>query len=183
MAKRKKDFLTELSSKPAPWELDLEALAIRGRKPHPTDRLTPKQRTAWSKRLHRIQRRKRKERIRLKVEATAARLRSTPAWAKHVRAGKTTGKPFTLVQRVLIAIPPGAWFGSAELRAALPDVARGSFRAILWQKLPRLGFVERGRNARYDSAKRIFSRDREPEFLYRLTPAGEKARELALILE
>lgn len=183
MAKRKKDFLTELSSKPAPWELDLEALAIRGRKPHPTDRLTPKQRKAWSKRLHRIKRRNLKERIRLKVEATAARRKAARIASGKVAHGFAAEKPFTLTQRVLIAIPPGAWFGATELRAALPDVARGSFRAILWQKLPSLGFVERGRNARYDPGKRIFSREREPEFLYRLTPAGEKARELALILE
>lgn len=79
------------------------------------------------------------------------------------------------VTRLLRALQPGAWYGVGDM-LKLSGLAH-YFDSIVWQRLWPAGWIERARNAAYDPALVIFSKAREPQWLWRLTATGTAERE------
>ena len=83
---------------------------------------------------------------------------------------------------------PGQWYGLRDLTEAL-GVHRNSVKPWLYGAGGRrlVGLVQKGRNAdfkgRLDPWALMGGVECEPRFLWRLTAAGERARELALLLK
>lgn len=79
---------------------------------------------------------------------------------------------------VLAAMIPGEWHASPDIAAALPMIAPRSLRSKMKQRLLPRGFIERIRNPEYRTLPggARFQGLAIPEYLYRLTEAGEIRR-------
>lgn len=78
--------------------------------------------------------------------------------------------------KVLCArMEPGTWYTAGQLKAMMPEYAKGSLRAWIGQRLPEEGLVMRAGNPDYDPAKLQPGQTGE-RYLYALT---EMAAELA----
>src|SRR3990172_9322677 len=86
------------------------------------------------------------------------------------------------VERILAAMEPGAWYGVRDL-VNTTGIPRKSVCAKIYQDMVGRGWVVRGRNPAWDGRWATRSDERrvvEPEFLWRLTAAGE-AKRMALL--
>ena len=89
---------------------------------------------------------------------------------------------------MLCVMEPGEWYGLRDLTEAL-GVHRNSVKPWLYGAGSRrlVGLVRKGRNrafkGRLDPWALMAGVECEPEFLWGLTEAGERARELALLAE
>jgi hypothetical protein len=68
-------------------------------------------------------------------------------------------------------LEPGTWYTAGQIRALMPDYAKGSVKAWLWQLLPKAGLVERAGNPDYDPRKLRPGQTGE-RYLYALTATG-----------
>jgi hypothetical protein len=73
---------------------------------------------------------------------------------------------------LLARLDPGRWYAAGEIKALMPEYARGSVRAWLWQRCVPAGYLERAPNADHD-ANRALGRQLEGRWLYRITLAGQ----------
>jgi len=90
------------------------------------------------------------ERLKLKQQlARAKRTRARRAAAKRRelkqprRDLRRKGQGVTLAERMLARTDPGKWYRFGQLRALLPEATIGGVKAIVFQKLPDLGWIER----------------------------------------
>ncbi len=79
--------------------------------------------------------------------------------------------------KVLAArMAPGTWYTAGQIRALVPEYARGSVKAWVGQLLPKAGLVERAGNPDYDP-RTLRPGQNGVRYLYALTATG--AREAA----
>jgi hypothetical protein len=121
----------------------------------------------------------RRKRKAIAAEAAAARLAASRA---RRRRRRVYGQ--RMRDRMLAVMVPGEWYGRLDIvrRAGLPRNANGKVLQELW--VP--GMVERTRNPAWRGAVDPFTAmagGAEPEFLYRLTAAGELERNALLLLQ
>lgn len=90
------------------------------------------------------------ERLKLKQQlARSKRTRARRAAAKRRelkqprRDLRRKGQGVTLAERLLARTDPGKWYRFGQLRALLPEATLGGVKAIVFQKLPDLGWTER----------------------------------------
>jgi len=121
---------------------------------------------------------------RRKAKAAALEAGERRREAQRVARRARYAPAFSIVSRMLLAMQPGQWYARSDLMRAA-NVGRPA-RGKVNQRLLALGFVERRRNPKYRGpvvragGYRHFV---EPEFLYRLTAAGELKREALQLLE
>lgn len=101
---------------------------------------------------------KRKPRRQVARQTTAEKLRKARA-AKKQMATKKARRPkeakqrkqtlvakaagFPLVERLLARTKADGWYTHGQLQKLLPETTKGSLHFLLYQKLPRLGWIER----------------------------------------
>jgi hypothetical protein len=161
------------------FKIDLAKLAIGG---------TPEQKL-WLRRgraAAAARRRNVLERQKGRLEAREAERRAS--WLPS-RGGPAARFPRSLGDRILCAMHPGEWYAVREL-AELVGVSYRSIQPWLCGagRCRGLGgLVQKGRNAAFvrplSPWEHLSGQECEPRYLWRLTQAGERARELALILE
>lgn len=114
------------------------------------------------------------------LQAEAAERRRAAQLARWREKAKPA---FSIVDRMLRAMNPGRWYARSDLmRAAGANrTARGKVNQVLLAR----GWVERRRNPAFRGFERRggYLPIKEPEFLYRLTSAGEAQREMVLLRE
>lgn len=74
--------------------------------------------------------------------------------------------------KVLAArMEPGTWYTAGQIRALVPEYARGSVKAWVWQLLSKAGLVERAGNPDYDP-RTLRPGQNGVRYLYALTATG-----------
>ena len=117
--------------------------------------------------------RKKRERKRKALQAAVERQRERGK--KYHRFG------YGIPWRVIRAMEPGKWYGLKALCRSIGIAANGAGKAQ--QRLLRSGWAEKASNPAWDG-RQLCPQEiqggatQEPQFLYRLTAAGEKARRL-----
>jgi hypothetical protein len=159
-----------------PGKIDLEAIAIR----------VPRSRY-WRDPAKRNATRQRNKAARQKQRLELRTAQRQASWEPS-RGGPARwfGRP--LGDRLLCAMEPGQWYAVRDLTEAL-GVHRNSVKPWLYGAGGRrlVGLVQKGRNRAFQGRPGPWAlmggAEYEPEFLWGLTEAGERARELALMLE
>lgn len=130
-------------------------------------------------------RRNRAARQKQRLEAWKAKRRAS--WEPS-RGGPARWYSRSLGDRLLCIMEPGEWYSLRDLTEAL-GVHRNSVKPWLYGagSRRRVGLFQKGRYAgfkgRLDPWALMSGVECEPEFLWRLTQRGARARELALLLE
>ena len=90
------------------------------------------------------------ERLKLKQQlARSKRTRARRAAAKRRelrqprRDLRRKGQGVTLAERLLARTDPGKWYRFGQIRQLLPETTTSGVKAIVFQKLPALGWIER----------------------------------------
>jgi len=161
------------------FQIDLAALAIGGT-PEEKARLRRGRAAAAARRRNVAERQERR------LETRLAERRAS--WEPS-RGGPAARFPRSLGDRILCAMKPGDWYSVRELaelvgvnyRSIQPWIyAAGNCRGLR-------GLVQKGRNAAFARPlspwEHMGGEECEPRYLWRLTQAGERARELACMLE
>jgi hypothetical protein len=159
-----------------PGKIDLEAIAIR----------VPRSRY-WRDpvKVQATRRRNIAARQKQRLEVWKAKRRAS--WEPS-RGGPARWYSRSLGDRLLCVMEPGEWYGLRDLTEAL-GVHRNSVKPWLYGAGSRrlVGLVQKGRNrdfkGRLDPWALMGGVECEPQFLWGLTEAGERARQLALLLE
>jgi hypothetical protein len=160
-------------------KIDFAKLAIGG---------TPEQKL-WLRRGRAAAAARRRNIIERQKRRLEARLADRRASWKPSRGGPAARFPRSLGDRILCAMEPGDWYSVREL-AELVGVNYRSIQPWIYgagncRGLG--GLIQKGRNAAFvrplSSWQHMGGLECEPRYLWRLTHAGERARELALILE
>lgn len=129
----------------------------------------------------RIKRALRTRALRKKVKQVELRKALRPArpWCGHKSQG------VTLAERLLARTDPGKWYYFRQLEVMMPETGRNGLKAIVYQKMPKLGWIERkalldaaslsadARGLDQAGAFRVLS---QPRYVYRIGAQQDERR-------
>ena len=170
MAKKLKKSIRRLTiTDPGWWDMEYRAWFARNIQRGPR---TPQELARIRKRWAKVMKRRKREQSKRAIARALERAKASP----HNRTRKVGQRR---MDRLIMAMEPGAWYSIGDLDA-LELMPRNSLNSIIHQKSADHGVLDKARNADWNGRT---DAGRNAAFLFRLSARGERLRILLELLE